>query len=81
MEGERVMGKDGCVAGEGRGPRMGLSCSWGGGEDATGKGRLGQCGSGDSHYPVIHTAVHPYFHIIRSHFYSQCFLLAQVNRA
>ena len=38
VEGERAMGKDGCVAGEGRGPRMGWSCSWGGGEDATGKG-------------------------------------------
>ena len=43
VEGERVMGKDGCVAGEGRGPMMGWSCRCGGGEDETGKGRLGQC--------------------------------------
>ena len=43
VEGERVMGKDGWVAGEGRGPMMGWSCRCGGGEDETGKGRLGQC--------------------------------------
>ena len=53
VEGDRVLGNNGWVEGEGEWAGMGWLCRWRGRKDEGGKGRDGQWGGGGAH-------VHPY---------------------